>query len=296
MEPLYSNIKIVYYSGTGGTAMVAESFRKSLEEKGCSCTVDKITNELAGGQLGRHVQHGHSLLLLLFPVHAFNAPEPVYKWIESLSAVNETEAAVISVSGGGEISPNTACRISSIKRLAAKGYRVVYETMIIMPSNILVATKEPLAAMLLRMLPRKVNLAVHDILTGTYKKGAPIMIDRLLSIAGEMEKPMARFWGRYIKGLPHCDGCGWCAKNCPSHNISIVEGKPKFASKCHMCLKCIYGCPKKALTPGICKSVIIKEGYDLNCLSEKALLNEAADVNELAKGYIWSGVKKYLLE
>lgn len=270
--------------------MVAESFRERLEEKGCSCTVDKITNELDEGQ------HGHSLLLLIFPVHAFNAPEPVYKWIDSLSAVNETAAAIISVSAGGEISPNTACRISSIKRLTVKGYRVVYETMIVMPSNFMVATKEPLATMLLRVLPSKVSLAVHDILSGIYRKSAPIMIDRLFSIVGELEKPAARFWGRFIKALAHCNGCGWCAQNCPSHNIAIVEGKPKFAGRCHMCLKCIYGCQRKALMPGICKFVIIKEGYDLNCLSEKALLNEVADVNELAKGYLWNGVKKYLLE
>lgn len=287
---LYSNVKIAYYSGTGSTAMVAECFMEKLEEKGCSCTIDKITD-------GRdEVQHNYSLLLLIFPVHAFNAPEPVYKWIDGLNAVNGIAAAVISVSGGGEVSPNTACRISSMKRLTAKGYRVVYEAMMVMPSNFVVATKKPLAAMLLRVLPNKVELAVHDILFGVPKKSTTIMIDRLFSIIGELEKPAARFWGRFIKVLAHCNGCGRCAQNCPAHNIAMVNGKPKFANRCHMCLKCIYGCRRKALTPGICKFFIIKEGYNLNCLSEKIPFNATADVNELAKGYFWSGVKKYLLE
>jgi ferredoxin len=286
----YSKIKIAYYSGTGSTAMVAEGFLEKLKEQGYSCTIHQITSELDEGQ------HDHSLLLLIFPVHAFNAPEPVYQWIDSLSAANKTAAAVISVSGGGEVSPNTACRISSIKKLNAKGYRVVYETMIVMPSNFVVATQKPLAVMLLRALPRKVNLAVHDILSGLSRESTSSILDRLFSVVGELEKPAARFWGRFIKALPHCNGCGRCAQHCPSHNIAMVNGKPTFAGRCHMCLKCIYGCPRKALTPGICKFIIIKEGYDLNYLSEQALLNETADVNELAKGYLWSGVKKYLLE
>lgn len=287
---LYSNIKIACYSGTGSTAMVAESFMESFKEKGCFCTIEKITNEPDQGQ------HSHNLLLLIFPVHAFNAPEPVYKWIDNLSSVNGTAAAVVSVSGGGEVSPNTACRLSSIKRLTGKGYRVVYETMFVMPSNFVVATKMPLAAMLLHILPYKVNLAVQDILSGISAKSSPAGIDRFFSIIGELEKPAARFWGRFIKTLADCNGCGWCAQNCPSQNIVIVQGKPKFANRCHMCLKCIYGCHKKALTPGMCRFVIIKDGYDLKYLSEKVSLDGTADVNELAKGYLWNGVKKYLQE
>lgn len=290
MGSLYSSVKIVYYTGTGSTAMVAQSFRESLVKEGCSCTVEKITNELD------FKRNDYNLLVLIFPVHAFNAPELVYQWINRHYNVNKIAAAVISVSGGGEISPNTACRISSIKRLTAKGFQVVYEAMFVMPSNILVATKEPLATMLLRVLPGKVKLVVNDILTGVYRKSTPLMRDRLFSIIGEMEKPASRFWGRFIKALDYCNGCGWCAQNCPSHNITIMEGKPRFANRCNMCLKCIYGCQRKALTPGICKYIIIKAGYDLNYLAEKALLNQDADVDELARGYLWSGVKKYLLE
>ncbi len=75
------------------------------------------------------------MLLLLFSVHAFNAPDAVYKWIDGLDTVKHISAAVISVSGAGDVCPNTACRVSSIKRLTKKGYHVLYERMIVMPSN-----------------------------------------------------------------------------------------------------------------------------------------------------------------
>lgn len=206
----YSEIKIAYYSGTGGTAMAAECFMQRLQEEGCACSTEVITD----GRLG--MQNNHDLLLLLFPVHALNAPEPVYKWIGNLKAVSGTDAAVISVSGGGEVSPNTACRLSSIKRLSDKGYPIVYDTMLVMPSNFAVPTKKPLASMLLQVLPKKVDEAVKDIFSDTSAKSNPLLFNRILARMAELEKPAAKLWGRGIKALAVCNGCGWCAQNCPS--------------------------------------------------------------------------------
>ncbi len=43
-------------------------------------------------------------------------------------------------------------------------------------------------------------------------------------------------------------------------------------------------------------SIYYNEGYRLDHLRKKVPLTEKVDVDELAKGYLWSGVKKYLLE
>lgn len=122
------------------------------------------------------------MLVVLYAVHASNAPEPVYEWIKSIPKVNKTTTAVISVSGGGEIPPNTACRVGCIRLLEKKGYDVVYEKMIVMPSNWIVPTMDALAVRLLEVLPAKVGNAVHDLLSGVRHRTKPMLIDRFFFI------------------------------------------------------------------------------------------------------------------
>jgi ferredoxin len=278
------NFEIAYFSGTGGTAMVANCFYESLNEAGYSGDIHAISQ--GAGQ--------HDLLFLLFPIHACNAPKSVYRWIKDLPTVDNIPAAVISVSGGGMVSPNTASNVSSIKKLKKKGYDVIYDQMLIMPNNYMVPTKEPLSVKLLEILPSKVQQIVKDILSETQQRTSPLLRDRFVSKFGELEKPGARIFGKLIKASKDCEGCGWCSKHCPTGNISMVNENPKFAGKCNLCLCCIYGCHKKALMPRIGKFMVLKEGFDLKQIEKKVPLEETIHIDELAKGYLWSGLKKYL--
>jgi len=283
-------VKIVYYSGTGGTTRVAECFKSAFADSGHEVFTQQLKKNISD------LKDEHDLLVLLFAVHACNAPEAVYKWISNLGKVKNIPAVVVSVSGGGEVIPNTACRASSIRRLERKGYRVVYEKMIVMPSNWIAATKLPLARMLLEILPLKVQQIVADIENGVIRRTKPFMIDRILSLVGELEKVGAKFFGKQIRVGEDCTGCEWCSNNCPAGNISMGFRRPKFGNNCHLCLNCIYGCPNKALLPSIGKFVVVKEGYDLKALENMGILKETVDVENLAKSYLWSGVRKYLLE
>lgn len=283
-------VKIVYYSGTGGTTRVAECFKSTFENSGYEVFTQQLKKNI------NDLKDEHELLVLMFAVHACNAPEAVYKWIENLEKVKNIPAVVISVSGGGEAIPNNACRASSITRLEGKGYQVIYEKMLVMPSNWIVATKLPLARMLLEVLPLKVQGIVEDIENGIIQRTKPYLIDRFFSYIGELEKYGAKIFGKRIRFTEACTGCGWCSSNCPAGNITLESGKPKFSNKCHLCLNCIYGCPNKALKPGIGRFVVIKEGYDLKAIENMGEIKEPIDVECLAKGYIWSGIRKYLLE
>lgn len=286
----YKKVNIVYYSGTGGTQRVAIAFEKAFTETGC----EVLLQQLCKNQKTKNSEH--DLLVLLFAVHACNAPEPIYRWLESIETVKNTSAVVISVSAGGEVTPNTACRLSTIKRLEEKGYTVAYEKMLVMPSNWIISTKEPLAVMLLDILPVKVKSIVDHIDNGVNRRTKPKLMDRLFSHIGELEKAGAKKFGKKIKVTEACNGCGWCKKSCPAGNISMDSSKPEFGGDCNLCLKCIYGCPQKALVPSNMRFLIIKEGYDLCKLELKQPLKEKVDVESLAKGFLWSGVKKYLLD
>lgn len=278
----------MYYSGTGGTERVAKCFESEFKNAGYEVSIGRLIQNMEFDYFKG------APLLLLYAVHACNAPKLVYEWIGNMEQIKNVSAFVISVSGGGEVSPNTACRISSIKRLEKKGYKVIYENMLVMPSNWIVATKTPLSQMLLTILPQKVKSIVKDIENGTIRRTKPLLIDRCFSYMGELEKFGARSFGKRIKISEKCTGCGWCIKNCPARNISMKDNKPVFGKGCQLCLNCIYGCPNKALEPGVGKFVVIREGYDLIELENMQPVTEQIDIEKLTKGYLWTGVRKYL--
>ncbi|HEX9059276.1 MAG TPA: EFR1 family ferrodoxin [Clostridia bacterium] len=285
---MIKNVNIVYYSGTGGAEKVSLCFKNAFIKKGYNVMVHHIREE------AQYIAQKHELLLVIYAVHACNAPEAVYKWIKNIDKVDGISAVVISVSGGGEVPPNTGCRVSCIKKLQNKGYRVFYEDMIVMPSNWIVSTKESLALMLLAVLPEKVEKIVNDVLLDVTRRTRPLLIDRLFSFIGRLEKYGAKSFGKKIRVAESCSGCGWCADNCPSGNIKMVEGRPDFKGRCHMCLKCIYGCPCKALKAGFVKFVVIKAGYSMKELEKKLPYKEKVNLEEVASGYVWGGVRKYL--
>ena len=283
------NIKIVYYSGTGGTARVAKCFKAAFEDAGQQVNMQQLSKN------AKIEECKCELLILLYPVYAFSAPKAVYQWIDGIEAVNNISAVIVSVSGGGEIVPNTACRVGSIKRLEKKGYKVIYEQMLVLPSNFVAATPIQVAKMLLDVLPKRVDEIVLDICNGVKRRTKPFLIDRIFSFVGKIENFGARYFGKRIKIKEGCNGCGWCSMNCPAGNIIIEGGSPKFGGECHLCLKCIYGCPKKALIPGTAAFIVIKDGYNLKQLEEMPFLSEEIDLEKLVPGYLWSGVRKYLL-
>ncbi|MDF2567273.1 MAG: Ferredoxin [Oscillospiraceae bacterium] len=238
------------------------------------------------------------MLIVLFPVYALNAPQPIYEYIKSLSKANKTPAVVISVSGGGEITPNTACRLHCIRHLEKKGYEVVYEQMLVMPSNIFMQTPNQLSVLLLEILPAKVEKIVDDLFLGVTRRTRPNLLDRFFSSAAEFYKSKhgsARL-GKRIKLNEACTGCGLCARSCPRENIMIQDKVPVFGGECVLCLKCIYGCPAKALSLSGDKFIVIKQGYDLDTIEQLKSEEDSTPIEELAKGYMLNGVKKYLLD
>ncbi|MDD2216113.1 MAG: hypothetical protein PHR60_08170, partial [Eubacteriales bacterium] len=99
-------VRIVYFSGTGGTARAAACFDASFRKRGVKTKNLEITMSAVKRDYLVSDNLKEDLLILLYPVHAFNAPEPIYKWIDDNTDNQTTRAVVISVSGGGEITPN----------------------------------------------------------------------------------------------------------------------------------------------------------------------------------------------
>lgn len=286
---MFQTLQIVFFSGTGGTARVAARLGEAFTRRGV--TVQRCA-------LGAKpcAPFTAEALAILFPVYAANAPQPIGEWIAAAPAGENRPAIVISVSGGGEVSPNTACRVATVRALRAKGYRVVYEAMAVMPANFLMAYGDALSALLLRKAAPVTERIAAEVLAGVERHPRPLPIDRALSVLCLVEHPGSRMFGRHLHASADCSGCGLCEANCPRGNIVLQSGKPTFGNRCVFCLRCVYACPRRGIEPGIARASILKEGFDLAAV-EARTWNQTSfpTVEELTPGKALAGVRAYLL-
>lgn len=308
-------IRIAYFSGTGGTARAAACFAEAFQTRGTAVSLTEIrVNAKAGTSKETCVSvetalseetdiseetaipEKEELLLLMFPVYAMNAPAPVDRWIENLTEVSGIRAAVVSVSGGGEVFPNRACRRRSIRSLEEKGYRVVCEDMLIMPANLFVELPESVALQLLRILPAKTEKIADRILSGAVSRRKADILSRGFAKIFTFQKKSVTKIGKKMQINDSCTHCGWCGSHCPTGNIDCSGGKPSFSNKCTFCLRCIYGCPANAITIRVPKFVIFKNGYDLEKLEKAAGIADDQYLKDLPGGILWKAVREYLTE
>ena len=287
---MIQNVKIVYFTGTGGTALAAQTLEGELEKQGVHTkTAELFRDSMPANEEG-------DTLIAMFPVYAADAPSPVKKWIKQLSEVKNAKACVVSVSGGGEISPNTACRKRTVRRLRKKGYDVFGEYMLCMPSNFIEPTDEKTAVRLINILPHKCAVIAEKIAGGITVRKKAHPIDHVLLPLFSMEKLGSKVFGKKLSADDGCNACGLCAKKCPRGNIKMSEGKPKFGWECVICMRCVYSCPQNSIksTMPVLKKMVLEEGYNLKAIQKKADGFPLSDIRGELEGYLWEGVKSYL--
>ena len=263
------NIRIDYLTGTGGSKLVAELLADKLKNDNYNVEVDRIYRANINGIEKLETDY----YILIFPVHSFNAPQPIYEWVEHLAG-NHCKTAVISVSGGGYVLSNTACSCKTVKLLKKRNFNVIYEEMVRMPNNWMKAPDEKKCTRILSKLPDKIDIIAQTVISEKRSKKIIYWIDYLISALGEAEKKGTNKFGNRIKVLDTCTACGLCAKNCCSSNIQIVDTKPKFENRCDMCLGCAYNCPQKALQPTWGGFQVDKNGYDLRLMCQNAKVTD----------------------
>ena len=294
---------IVYFSGTGGTRKAAGAFAEAFSKKGCQThtfSLDDLWNSKPVKSMEDYLKTADALVVL-YAVHAFDAPEPVYTWIAGLpdGAGRAMPTMVISVSGGGEAWPNTACRHECIAALENKGFRVDYEEMLVMPCNWVFALDDRLSMHLLRALPAYARLFAGEFLSGTRRRlpwRKPDIIQR--TVPAREKKGIKRFPEGITIG-DSCTGCGCCAKHCPTGTISMEGNRPRFGDTCVGCFRCVYGCPSRAMSSN--NFMVLKKGFSLERLESRLAEiergsdpdAELGDYAQFARGF-FKALKKYL--
>jgi Pyruvate/2-oxoacid:ferredoxin oxidoreductase delta subunit len=290
------NVQIVFFSGTGGSKRIAVTFRDELLKRGSIVNLVELGEGSYKDQIHEPTSGNADFYILIFPVYAFDAPGLIYRWVEAQKGdLSGKEAAVISVSGGGEVWPNTGCRNGCCKALEKKGFTVVYDRMMCMPANLAVEFNDDLVAWTLRAIPDKAKEIVEDLSEGVTKR-TKYWKGPLRNYLTKLENRKGYLFAKDLIITDECISCGWCASHCPVSNIQISEksSKPVFMNHCMVCMRCVYGCPVRAIQCN--SSVVFQKGFDLDAVEKRMEGRELKPVKQCCKGLLLVGVKKYLLE
>lgn len=290
------NIKtagIIYFTGTGGTEQAAKAIEVELRNRG----IETLIKEISVNDETKY--SAADMLFFLYPVHAGDASEAVYNYIRSLPnmPIPLTDCVILSVSAGGEVLFNTACRSKVKRKLNKKGFKPIYEDMIMMPNNFAMSFTDEESSLMLYALPYKVKKIIERVMSGEVRKTTPKIFDSVLRTIIEPFKLFAKINGRCLKANDKCTGCGLCAEKCPRGNIKIQKNKPIFDWKCVMCMRCVYLCPVNAIKNTFTKAITLKSGFDINKykdLSEKITDFSEESITRATKDN--KALHKYLLE
>ena len=255
-------MKVVLYvfSGTGNTLKVASLIKQNLN---ADVTVYRISAKSGKAPS----PEGFDLVGIGYPIHAFNAPEPVLKFVNSLPKVAYRRAFIFKTSGEG-LHLNDCSSQKCIKIMSKKGYDVTLERHVVMPYNMIYRHSDEMAKQMWIYAKAYVNLfckelesfkrenVIHPLYKTWY---APIM---------RIEQLFTHPHGKLFKvDANKCINCGKCVASCPENNITVENGVFKFGTKCVLCMGCSFGCPADAISVGIFKFWKVNGSYRLEELA-----------------------------
>lgn len=229
------------FSGTGNTLKVSERLAEELRIYGVEAD---IYNVRAGA--GLPDISGYEMLLVGYPVHAFNAPASVLSFLKALPRAENTPAYVIRTSGE-PLKLNDASGITPHRLLNKRGYEVKGEFSFVMPYNIIFRHSNQMAARMWQAAELRIKKAAAEIAVGQGEIAKINLFQRLIAFVLRIEHTAMPYIGRFFRTTDACVGCGICAGECPQNNIKMQDGKPKFGKTCVGCMACSFVCPKDAV-------------------------------------------------
>lgn len=229
------------FSGTGNTLRTATLSAERLRALGNEAEVFSIKKGVPMPEIG-----SFDTLIAAYPVHGFNAPTPILKFLKKLPEGNGMSAYLLRTSGEPS-KLNHASGISPKRILKKKGYRVLGEFSYVMPYNIMFRHSDGMAARMWSVAEKMIGEDAVSIANG---EGTLIKVDpirRFAAFAVRIEHPAMPLIGRTFRVTDSCVGCGLCASDCPQGNITMKGDRPSFGTDCVGCMKCAFFCPKDAV-------------------------------------------------
>lgn len=237
-------IALVYFSGTGNTRKCLEFLSDVLVDKG---------NETILFDLEKKRDFDLSsfdILVLGYPIHAFNAPRILLDFAFSLTGFpKENPIYVVKTSGEGlPLNDYSSSYLQTI--LSRKGYCLYGEFHYLMPYNLVFRHTEDMAYKMWETAKKLIPLDAERIQNRERNNYHANMPTRMALALLRIEQKGSGLLGRTFHVDSHCIRCGQCVRSCPVHNITMDEKGIHFGSVCLLCSRCAFNCPKDAIHLG----------------------------------------------
>lgn len=252
---------IIYFSPTGNTKYLAEYIAAKLGST--SEDIQKL-EFLKYEEIKKNNE-----LVLLYPIHGFNAPRTVKRFVKNMPEGLFEKVHLIAV-GCNNLWLNDAVSIDLRKSLELKGYQIHVDEILAMPLSFVMSFPEENGKIAINESLRKIDDISCSITNSENSERTIRLKSKFINLIGKLEDPAARFFGLELHAKKACTSCGICWNNCPENNILPNKNNiPKFGFSCMMCMRCIYDCPVKAITPRISKFIPVKGGYNIDKYLDK---------------------------
>jgi len=246
---------ILYFSPTGNAFYLAKKLKSHLGDD----SIDILPLEFSKIEELKKNKH----LIVLYPVHGFNAARTVKRFIKNLPGQLYDDVSLIGV-GCTTSWLNHGVSHDLRKPLIKKGYSIVVDEILSMPLTFIMAFPDEVARRLIDESEAKMKDIASSIIDRKISDNDVKIKSKVINSVGKIEQGAARLFGLELHANKNCTSCGICWRNCPEGNIkSKKKNKPKFGVNCLMCMRCIYNCPEKAISPRFSKFIPIKKGYSI---------------------------------
>lgn len=263
---LFNHAKIFYFSGTGNTKAVCGMLMNELNvNHGCQTECINIESEASMNPIPDISPE--ELIGIAYPTYGFGCPSNMIRFVKGLSGSLHQEQKVFLLQTAGDfIRVNHWAGNKILRILSDAGIHVVYERIIVMPSNFFIRYDDRFNQQLYKTALLKTNHMANELLAGIERHPKPGTLGKHITnlVNHGEEQCGARLFGMSLRAGTECDRCGVCVRNCPTGNPKMTVSGVRFTGKCLMCMRCVYTCHKHCITSTVLNRVILKDGYNLN--------------------------------
>jgi ferredoxin len=235
-----------YFSGTGNSWRIALECAERFRAAGYAIDMESI-------RAAAPPDPAADAAAFCFPTHALDLPRNAVAYLRGLPAAARPTPALLLVTGGHD--DNCGWSIETgVRLLAERGYPVRFGELISMTTNWTPFHSTPDDDEVGRMI--EVALQKADSCADRFIAGEsrikPICLRRFGAVGSTVlrtlyhRRGVYQLW-KFFEVGSRCNGCGLCARQCPTDSIRMKDGKPVWSGGCVQCMRCFNYCPRRAI-------------------------------------------------